>query len=69
MFGVEEVVGENAPRLVEDRELLAREVDVELGGDGDRTRAARDSTLIDADAAVLEVVDLFAVGGELRVAA
>ena len=63
---VEEVVGENAPRLMEHRELLAREVDVDLGGHIDRARLPR-LDVDDVDAAVLEVVDLLAVGGELRV--
>ena len=62
---LEEVVGENAPRLVEDGELLAREVDVEVRGDGDGPHCAR-VDVDRVDAAVLEVVDLFAVRTELR---
>ena len=38
---VEEVVAQQAPRLVEDDRLLLREVDVHLRGDGDGARLAR----------------------------
>src|SRR5262249_60537101 len=58
---VEELIAQVGPRLMERLELLAREVDVELGGDGNRPRLApleRDGV----DAAAIEIQDLLAVG-------
>ena len=63
---VVEAVAHVGPRLAEDLHLLLREVDVELGGDGDWPG----HTCLDRhhrDAALFEVEDLAAVGRELRV--
>ncbi len=63
---VVEAVAHVGPRLAEDLHLLLREVDVELGGDGDGPRHAR----LDRhhrDASLLEIEDLAAVRRELRV--
>ena len=64
---VKEVIPQVRPRLIEDLGLLAREVDIHLGGDRKRSRIAsleRHSV----DATLHQVKHLFAVGRELRVA-
>ena len=63
---VEEVVGENAPRLAKHRDLFTREVDVDLRAHVDRPGLPR-LDVDDVDSPVLQVVHLAPVGRELRV--
>jgi len=63
---IEEVVAQQRPRLPEDGQLVLGEIDRGLGGHRERTGFTpidRD----DVDAAVVEVVDLFAVRRDLRI--
>jgi hypothetical protein len=58
------VVAQVGPCLPEHFHLLARKIDVHLSRYRERTRASFE--INDADAAVIEVEDLLAVGRELR---
>src|ERR1700741_2573526 len=61
------IIAQVRPCLVEDLELLAREVDIHLCGDRERARsAALERHYIDAT--LFEIKNFFAVGRELSVA-